>query len=76
LSADGRSRPRQEAIAAGTARLVGRDPERIFSGTLHLPRDVHAYRAMSLTHNPYGDGRDSVRIIDAPKNAKVFREEE
>jgi len=55
---------RTEAIAAGTARIVGTDREKIFSGTLHLLRDVDAYQAMSRRHNPYGDGRASGRIAD------------
>jgi len=67
---------RPEAIAAGTARLVGTDREKIFSGTVHLLRDADAYRAMSLAHNPYGDGRASGRIVDVLKTVKVSREEE
>jgi UDP-N-acetylglucosamine 2-epimerase (non-hydrolysing) len=55
---------RPEAVAAGTARLVGTNREKIFSETVRLLRDADAYRAMSLMHNPYGDGRASGRIID------------
>jgi UDP-N-acetylglucosamine 2-epimerase (non-hydrolysing) len=55
---------RPEAVAAGTARLVGTDREKIFSETVRLLKDADAYRAMSLMHNPYGDGRASGRIID------------
>ena len=55
---------RPEAVAAGTARLVGTDREKIFSETVRLLKDADAYRAMSLMHNPYGDGRASGRIVD------------
>jgi UDP-N-acetylglucosamine 2-epimerase (non-hydrolysing) len=67
---------RPEAIAAGTARLVGTDREKIFSGTVHLLRDAEAYRAMSLAHNPYGDGRASGRIIEVLHTVQGSRAEE
>ena len=54
---------RQEAIEAGTARLVGTARERIVQGTLRLLDDPAAYRAMSSAANPFGDGRAAERIV-------------
>lgn len=56
---------RPEALAAGTVRLVGTDVERIVANVTELLCDEEAYGAMSIAHNPYGDGAASVRIIDA-----------
>jgi UDP-N-acetylglucosamine 2-epimerase (non-hydrolysing) len=55
---------RPEGVAAGTARLVGTDIERIVSNANRLLDDTDSYRAMSETHNPYGDGRASARILE------------
>ena len=65
---------RPEAVAAGTARLVGTDRGRIFSETIRLLRDVDAYRTMTRRHNPYGDGRASGRIADVLKTFRVSRQ--
>jgi len=56
---------RPEAVAAGTARLVGTDPERITGETLRLLADPAEYERMSRVHNPYGDGRAGSRIGEA-----------
>lgn len=56
---------RPEAIEAGTVRLVGTDKERIVKEVGTVLRDRSAYEAMSLAHNPYGDGRASERISAA-----------
>ena len=53
---------RPEAVEAGTVRLVGTDVERIVSEAERLIGDERMYEAMSAVHNPYGDGRASVRI--------------
>jgi UDP-N-acetylglucosamine 2-epimerase (non-hydrolysing) len=53
---------RPEGVAAGVAKLVGTDGERIFEETMALLRDPAQYRAMATGHNPYGDGRASQRI--------------
>jgi len=55
---------RPEAVEAGTARLVGTDPERIASETVRLLDDESLRQEMSRVHNPYGDGRASIRIAD------------
>lgn len=54
---------RPEGIAAGTLRLVGTDEERVYAETNRLLTDAAAYDVMSRTHNPYGDGRASERIV-------------
>lgn len=53
---------RPEGIEAGTARLVGTDPQRIVSEMLSLLNDKAAYSAMSRAHNPFGDGKAAQRI--------------
>ncbi|MGI9449258.1 MAG: non-hydrolyzing UDP-N-acetylglucosamine 2-epimerase [Geminicoccaceae bacterium] len=56
---------RPEGVAAGTAKLVGTDPEKMIAETSALLDDPAAYEAMSRAHNPYGDGRASERIVQA-----------
>src|SRR5205085_9784499 len=51
--------------AAGTLRLVGTDPDRIFAEGARLLQDEVAYRQMAAAENPYGDGRAAGRIVDA-----------
>lgn len=53
---------RPEGIAAGTARLVGTDPDRIVSEVFTLVDDKAAYSAMARAHNPFGDGHAAMRI--------------
>lgn len=53
---------RPEGVAAGTARLVGADEDRIVSGIFTLLDDSKAYQAMARAHNPFGDGHASARI--------------
>jgi UDP-N-acetylglucosamine 2-epimerase (non-hydrolysing) len=55
---------RQEGVEAGTARVVGTDPDRIVSETLGLLADPAAYQAMAQALNPYGDGLAAKRIVD------------
>ena len=56
---------RPEAVAAGTARLVGTDPARIIAAAEHLLNDPTEYACMARAHNPFGDGRASERIVGA-----------
>lgn len=56
---------RPEGVAAGTARLVGTEKERIVSEVSRLLNDRGLYLAMSQRRNPYGDGLASERIIKA-----------
>lgn len=53
---------RPEGVAAGTARLVGSDEDRIVSEVFTLLDDTAAYSAMARAHNPFGDGRAAARI--------------
>lgn len=54
---------RPEGIALGIAKLVGANPEKITQEAHRLLTDPIAYKAMVATHNPYGDGRASQRIL-------------
>jgi UDP-N-acetylglucosamine 2-epimerase (non-hydrolysing) len=53
---------RPEGVAAGTAKLVGTDPERIVSEISTLLNVPRAYSAMARAHNPFGDGHAAARI--------------
>lgn len=54
---------RPEAVAAGTVRLVGTNPDKIESEAVRLLDDAGAYAAMAQAHNPYGDGQAAARIV-------------
>ena len=54
---------RPEGIAAGTARLVGTDPERIVAEVHRLLDNAAGYRAMAQARSPYGDGKAAQRIV-------------
>lgn len=55
---------RPEGVEAGTARLVGTDPDRIVAEAERLLDDREAYEAMARAHNPFGDGKATVRIVE------------
>lgn len=55
---------RPEAMAAGTARLVGTDPDKLRTAIHQLLDDTAAYTAMAHARNPFGDGQASRRIAD------------
>lgn len=59
---------RPEAVDAGTVKLVGTSRDAIVSEAFKLLDDAATYEAMSMAHNPYGDGLASSRI------AKVISE--
>lgn len=56
---------RPEAVEAGTVKLVGTDVGRIVQEVASLLTDKDAYEAMSVAHNPYGDGDAAERILNA-----------
>ena len=56
---------RPEAVAAGTARLVGTDPDVIVREATHLLDSPDAYQRVSEISNPYGDGKAAERILEA-----------
>ncbi|MEA5540192.1 UDP-N-acetylglucosamine 2-epimerase (non-hydrolyzing) [Limnoraphis robusta Tam1] len=55
---------RPEAIAAGTAKLVGTDPQQMMSVATALLSDRSAYQVMATAINPFGDGHAAERIVD------------
>jgi UDP-N-acetylglucosamine 2-epimerase (non-hydrolysing) len=55
---------RPEGVAAGTAKLVGTDPDRIVAEASRLLYDEFAYARMAQAHNPYGDGKSAARITE------------
>ncbi|GAB5387663.1 MAG: UDP-N-acetylglucosamine 2-epimerase (non-hydrolyzing) [Alphaproteobacteria bacterium] len=55
---------RPEAVEAGTVKLVGTEVARIVGEATTLLNDSAAYEAMTMVHNPYGDGLASSRILD------------
>ncbi len=60
-----RETERPEAIEAGTVKLAGVDEEQIFAMACELLDDAQAYHAMAHAVNPYGDGKTSLRIVQA-----------
>jgi UDP-N-acetylglucosamine 2-epimerase (non-hydrolysing) len=62
---------RPEGVSAGTVRLVGTDPNQIFSQSCKLLDDPQAYAAMAQAINPYGDGKAAMRITTAILNSAI-----
>lgn len=56
---------RPEGVSAGVLKLVGTDPELIFSESQHLLEDAQAYQTMAHAENPFGDGHAAEKIIRA-----------
>lgn len=54
---------RPEAVTAGTAKLVGTNPDVIVSNAKELLSDKTAYQKMATAINPFGDGHASERIL-------------
>jgi len=59
---------RQEAIAAGTAKLVGTESAQIFAAASNLLSNLTAYQAMATAINPFGDGHAAERIFQSVQN--------
>ncbi len=55
---------RPEAIAAGTAKLVGTHPATVVAAATELLADAAAYTAMAKAVNPFGDGHAAERIAE------------
>jgi UDP-N-acetylglucosamine 2-epimerase (non-hydrolysing) len=55
---------RQEALSAGTVKLVGTDYEKIINEVSLLLENEMYYETMSKAKNPYGDGMASSRIVN------------
>jgi UDP-N-acetylglucosamine 2-epimerase (non-hydrolysing) len=58
---------RPEAIAAGTAKLVGTETETIFTSATEILNDSLLYSQMAQSINPFGDGKAAERIRDLIK---------
>ena len=56
---------RPEAIAAGTARLVGVAFDSVHEQLEHLVTSAPARAEMAHAVNPYGDGRAAARVVAA-----------
>ena len=54
---------RPEAVKAGTVKLVGADKTNIVIEVSQMIENAERYISMSQSHNPYGDGKASKRII-------------
>jgi UDP-N-acetylglucosamine 2-epimerase (non-hydrolysing) len=59
---------RPEGVEAGTVRLVGTNPEKIYGSVLLLLNDPGEYSRMATSVNPYGDGHAAERIVGALVN--------
>ena len=66
---------RPEGIKAGAAKLVGTDPERIFSEVSKLFQSKSTYLKMAKTKNPYGDGDSSKKIVRILENIDTFADQ-
>jgi UDP-N-acetylglucosamine 2-epimerase (non-hydrolysing) len=56
---------RPEGVQAGTVKLVGTDPDRLYSEARRLLDDPAAHARMAKAVNPYGDGHAAPRIVAA-----------
>jgi len=61
---------RPEAVTAGTVKLVGTDRNAIVTEASRLLDDREAYHAVTMAHNPYGDGLAAGRIADVMAEIK------
>ncbi|MBE1300012.1 MAG: UDP-N-acetylglucosamine 2-epimerase (non-hydrolyzing) [Alteromonadaceae bacterium] len=55
---------RQEAVDAGTVRLVGTNTNHIFQSVANLLTNTDDYRNMAESENPYGNGTASSQILE------------
>jgi UDP-N-acetylglucosamine 2-epimerase (non-hydrolysing) len=56
---------RPEAVAAGTAKVIGVEEEGVYQEMHRLLTDQRVYTRMANAVNPYGDGKATLRILDA-----------
>lgn len=54
---------RPEAVSAGTAKLIGTNPDSIFNSAKELLENDEAYQKMATAINPFGDGKAAQRIV-------------
>jgi len=55
---------RPEAVDAGTVLLSGADKDRIIHSVSNLIDNKDMFKKMSNSHNPYGDGTASLKIVN------------
>lgn len=54
---------RPEAVEAGTAKLIGTNPQTILNSAAELLENETIYQQMSTAINPFGDGKAASRIV-------------
>ena len=59
---------RPEAVTAGTAKLVGTNPNTVAAVAGKLLSDRDAYNSMAMAVNPFGDGHAAARILQIVKD--------
>jgi UDP-N-acetylglucosamine 2-epimerase (non-hydrolysing) len=55
---------RPEAVKAGTVKLVGANEGSIVNGIAEIINNVEVYESMCKSHNPYGDGEATEKIVE------------
>jgi len=56
---------RPEAVAVGTAKVIGVDEQGVYQNIQELLNNPRVYERMANAVNPYGDGQAAPRILDA-----------
>ena len=59
---------REEAIEAGTIKLIGNEKKNIVFNVSNLLENTNVYNQMSTASNPYGDGTASKQIVSFLKS--------
>ena len=54
---------RPEAVHAGTAKLIGTNPQQILANAGRLLENPEAYQQMAMAVNPFGDGKAAQKIV-------------
>lgn len=62
---------RPEAVAAGTARLIGTNSQKMLEAASELLSNAVAYQQMANAINPFGDGKASDRILEIVKQQNL-----
>jgi len=62
---------RPEAVKAGTVKLVGASRDKIVKSVDQLLTNETLYKEMARAHNPYGDGKASLRIREFIERMQV-----
>jgi UDP-N-acetylglucosamine 2-epimerase (non-hydrolysing) len=66
---------RPEAVTAGTAKVIGVDEQGVYRDIRALLNNQRLYARMANAVNPYGDGKATLRILDAIRyHFKVWKE--